>query len=394
MKQTKAPISPTTSDEQFEIAFKGLIETRDAILFAVNDYGFPASREEERAAIAVGIRPGEIISHLDPEEKNAVSKFSYVKETLQLLPIAEKKLFLGAYSDCFLGCRESEKALGFPTTTNGQQTKFPEGFAKFLREQPEIDNDIGNKKLSKYWSGLSEERKNSLIDSYCTGGDEEANKKACEEIASSYDRSRSKEGLQRLETVMSYALQKSEEQSKKESASFDIPTSTLRMMAAAVGSTLFGSAAAQNSTEFPTPSPSGFPARVPSINPTETPTSPTPAPSRFRQSHLPTAGDPPTGWPTFEDNNPNYGKTGFPTSVPSIASGSLNNTNSSHSNSTNSGSSNNTNDEAATIALSVIAGIMAVGLMAYGVKRWLLPSTSPEKGTSSRVKVPTRDNEL
>ena len=412
MKDNKRTNPMISDDEKFELLFKGLLETRDAVLFAVNEYSRPfqtSKEDDERAVVAeeIGATLSEPISHLDPKEKDAVSKYLYLKETLQSLPIEEKKLFVGEYSDRFLERRESEKALGFSKDKDGK-VKFPPSFAGFLKYEAN-SKDTARQDLDAYWSSISEKKKNSLIEKFCNEGrDEAANESAREVIANSYDRSRSKEGLERLEKVISYAVQKSEEQSKKEyDSAFTAPVSNLGIVVAAF-STLFSSAAAQNATEFPTESPSNFPTRAPtsggfyqSRTPSKAPTAkPTLRPS-FRPtrkpSENPTSGQPSSN-PTFEDYNPNFQKpTVMPTSAPPSAMPSISAPPSappSIGNNITSTPNNEGLSDGTTIAIGVIGGLAALGVLVYGLKKTFCPSTSPKEASGKKAREMVSTNEL
>jgi hypothetical protein len=408
MKNNKRTNPMISDDEKFELLFKGLLETRDAVLFAVNEYSRPfqtSKEDDERAIVAegVGATLSEPISNLDPKEKDAVSKYLYLKETLQSLPIEEKKLFVGEYSDRFLERRESEEALGFSKDKDGK-VKFPPSFAGFLKHEAN-SKDNARQDLDAYWSSISEKKKNSLIEKFCNEGrDEAANESAREVIANSYDRSRSKEGLERLEKVISYAVQKSEEQSKKEyDAAFTAPVSNLGMVVAAF-STLFSSAAAQNATEFPTESPSNFPTRAPTRVPSESPTS-----GGFFQSHRPSkeptfkptarpslrptekpSEDPtsqpsghPSSNPTYKDNNPNFE---IPTAMPSATPIATPSARPSIGNNITSTPNNEGLSDGATIAIGVIGGLAALGVLVYGLKKTFCPSTSPKEASGKKAR--------
>lgn len=216
---------------------------------------FQTSAEEDKMADK-SLKLNLPISHLDLKDPFSINapKFSFVKETWNLANDTTKSSLLNEYTEHLMARREGEEVLGFPKYEDGK-TEFPSGFAGFLKGQ--ISKDNARQDLNSYWSSIKEENKDSLIEKYCTTGrDADANDRAIDEIASSYDCFRSKEGLKRSMNVISCAVERTP--SYHESL---IPTQGLGLLASAVSLfTSFGAAAA---TDFPTDSTTQAPSQEP-----------------------------------------------------------------------------------------------------------------------------------
>jgi len=427
--------------EQTSVPLDGIF-TKDFASFLVNHSNtiFSTDKETDKTIARAFADGHEEIPRYDPglsrlnlEESDAVNlpKISYVKETWNSTDDSEKFALIKEYTEFLMAFREGEKAIGFPKYEDGT-TEFPSGFAGFLKRQ--IGNESKRQDLHSYWSNIKEKNKDSLIEKYCTEGrDHEANKRAIDEIATSYDVYRSIEGIERAKKAMSNAIEGVGVIQDTEPSSFSdwipSPSSIAKTVFPFITASLFGAGAAaaepnsesasaarqptrqptRQPSEQPSEQPTGQPTGTPTGQPSETPKIPTLIPSTkptVRPSMLPSlyqkytqkptspSGHPtgqPTAIPSFKFYNPNFEKptrkptgqptgnpsgqpTGEPTWTPTTQPSGQPSTYLRVQNPSNSKDAGLSNESVAGIAL---AGVVAFGGVIYCINRFTRPSSQP-----------------